>query len=202
MSNILNGGDRVAVLDTIESSFEDSAETVRDFFHTMPGVLVKKIDFIFPDSSWSWQDIDLFVVPYGDYFFRIHEIIAIRDILEKGTNVLLAGDNKYWSLSDSNYEINSLLSSLDIPMSLAIDSNDSGYEQATILSDPYTAGMASFSFATTTQVIGGTPLIQSSQGRTILARMTIVPEPASGALAAIVSSAFALIGLRSRWLGR
>jgi hypothetical protein len=182
--NLLAGGSKVVILDTSVNSMTDEAEVARDFYNGLGGVSATLITGTL--SAAQLAGASLFIAPAPDETFTPAEIGVMKSFLGIGGNILLTGDNNDPAFSVTNAAVNSALLSLG-SMSLIPDSFDAGVNHATIASDPFTFGVASFLYAAPSQISGGVGLFSGSAGRVFLAsqRVAFVPEPSTAALLVI-----------------
>lgn len=195
--NMLGQGKAVLVLDTTTERLTEMAELVCDYFRTVPGITASLTDGDITTDALT--EFNLLIAAAPDRDFSTPEIEAMKSFLLKGGNILLTGENQHPAFVAVNYSVNAAITGLGSSLSLNpayIDGGD--YYQATILSDHFTKGVTTFSFAYTSQIDGGVPLFKASQGRTFIARETIVPEPISATLTATICGAFAMSRLLRR----
>jgi hypothetical protein len=196
-SNVLGGGNTVAVLDFIANVYGSASNTdteVDTFFDSLAGVTSTLISGAVTDALLA--GVDLFVVPLPDDNFAAAEVAAIADFLSGGGTLFLLGENNNVVFDIPNGAINQLLAALGSGMSLS-DAALSG--PGVLAVDPYTAGLNDLRFVAGSQVVGGTAIYSTQAGAGLIARegrVTQVPEPATLLL---FGAAAGVAGLRRRF---
>lgn len=128
--------------------------------------------------------VDLLILFGPSNAFTAAETDVIRNFLYGGGNVLVTGESAN-NGSITNNHINALLTSLGSTIRLNQVTEGIGDQFATgteILSDPLTAGVASFGYGRTTTVTGGRTLFLNDSNNPFIAAQDIaapVPEPAT-----------------------
>ena len=185
-SNILGSGTSVAVLDTTPTlcclgPFDD---IISNYYNSLTGVTSAKIAG--PVSAASLAGVNVFVAVAPTQAFTGAETLALTNFLSGGGTIFLLGDNS--SFPGENANINNLLIALGSGLQIVEDIIDAGFNPASILADPLTTGIASFEYAATSRVTGGTGLFQTMTGsQTFVAYESSngqVPEPGAWLLTA------------------
>lgn len=184
-SNILQGGTSVAVLDG-DPGWIVFAEDLDNYYDSLSGVDSSR--FSGTVTSAQLAGIDLFLVPLPADEFAGPEIAVMQSFLTGGGSIFFLGENS--NFSESNARINGALSDLGSSLSIVGNTFDSGWHTATgsqIASDPFTAGVTTFSYAAVSGVtVGseGTMLFYGTNGTGFLAyETTVVPVPSAVLLA-------------------
>lgn len=201
-TNILAGGTSVAILDT---SYKDvSAANWAAEMDTHYDGLVGVGSTVFTGTVTAAQlsGVDLFISLLPDDDFTAEEIAVMTSFIYGGGDIFFLGENS--NLSNYNARINSALTGLGSSLSIVNDAFDSGWNTATgsqIASDPYTAGVSTFTYGAPSQVpvvVGGTTLFSGTGGQPFVA-YEVVPVPVPGALLlGILGLSVAGVKLRKR----
>jgi hypothetical protein len=181
--NILQGGSNVIVLESTPSqggTASDFDANIIKFYGGIAGVTSTLISGTIGGSQLAGNN--LFVAPIPDNAFTSDEIAALNTFLSGGGSIFFLGDNLHFE--PQNAFINSALSALGSGMSINAGPDfDAGYHTAAgsqIVSDAYTAGVTTFSYAAPSQVTGGTYLFYGTGGQPFIAyEGAAVPEPTS-----------------------
>jgi len=198
-SNLLGSGTNVVFQTTTNTdTTETSSEAAIVSFYTSAGDSVDQVSTI---TSADLTGANLLISFLPDLAYTSAEETAIQNFLNAGGTVLLTGE---WEGFDPTAiaNVNTLLTFLGSSMSLGSSSLDLGFHTATggqIESTPFTAGVTSFEYAATTNVIGGTPIFLTSDLSDAFMAYTStstspVPEPREGFLA--------VAGLGAMWFMR
>ncbi len=181
--NILQGGSRVAVLKSTPIPGGSAllfASDINTFYGSFSGVTSNLISGTV--NAGQLLGVGLFVAPIPDDAFSAAEISALGNLLFGGGSIFFLGENQ--SFSGQNSHVNEALSALGSGMSISPDSLfDPDYNIASgfrIVPDPYTADVATFTYAAASQVSGGKSLFYGTEGQPFVAYESApVPEPAS-----------------------
>jgi hypothetical protein len=195
--NVLQGGTRVCVLESVSVGSVDLSDTdINSFYNTLPGVSSVLVSGTL--TSGILAGVNLFVSPVPDHSFTGPELTLLGSFLSGGGSIFFLGENNSSDFTSANTVINSALAALGSPLSIVPDLFDSGFHGATgtqIATDPFTIGVTSFTYAAPSRVSGGTTLFYGSGQQPFLAYQ-IVPEPGSCVLL-ILGSAL-LLRVRAR----
>lgn len=154
-SNILQGGSSVALLQNSATGSAGYAVPDIDEYYQSIGVSTSIIsgNVTFADLSV----VDLFFVVLPDNDLTPSEIVAMHAFLASGGDIFFLGENS--NFPNENARINNALTGLGSSLSIVNDLFDSGFNhQAQIASDPYTAGVSTFSYGAPSSISGGTTL--------------------------------------------
>lgn len=208
--NVLGGGTKVAVFDSAFSPDASSdAATVNTFYNGLPGVT--STDFTGTITPTLLAGANLFVAEVPSSTFTPGETAALQSFSTGGGTIFFLGDGSdYAAVPNSN--INAALTSLGSSLQLVNDTIDPvTYHMITgsnIAANPLTAGVASFSYAYTSQVSGGTNLFFTETGSLPFVAETgfpSVPEASTtasfGLLIALGFGGLAFAGKRRKTVG-
>jgi hypothetical protein len=174
-TNILGGGNSVAVLHSTVPSGSDFVGNVNQFYNSLSGVT----STVITGPITSLTGYNLLVAPLPDHVFSSSEITALGNFLAGGGSVFFLGENgKYFNTTDT--DINMALAALGSSMQIIPDTIDVGWHTATgaqIATDPLTAGVTTLSYAWTSQVSNGTFLFFGTGGQPFVEYT--IPEPAT-----------------------
>lgn len=178
-TNILQGGSSVAVLE-VTGDFAYYPDLVVDtFYDSLSGVSSTVISGEITDALLA--GVDLFVAPAPIDAFLASEIAALSNFLDSGGTIFLLGDHA--GDNNANQFINDALAALGSSMTITADSAFDPYVWSTatgpqITVDPLTADVATFTYAWSSQVAGGTVLFYGTGGQPFVAyEETAVPGP-------------------------
>ncbi len=181
-SNILQGGSSVAVLGNSHVGSVGFYDTdVDSYYNSLSGVTSNV--FTGTVTSASLSGVDLFVASLPDNAFTGAEISVLSNFLGAGGSLFFLGENS--NFATANSYINAALSALGSSMSIQNDHFDAGFQIATgtqIATDPFTAGINTFSYACPSQVLvsGGKALFYGTDNQAFVAyEGASVPEPAT-----------------------
>lgn len=178
-TNILQGGDSVAVLQSSWTGSVGNAYTdVNTFYNSLSGVTSTVIS----GTITSLAGYDLFVAPLPNDAFTTNELTVLGNFLAGGGSIFFTGENMDSSFTAPNTAINGALEALGSGMRISPSMFDAGYNVAAgsqIVSDPFTAGLTTFTYAAPSAVTGGTYLFSGKGGQFFVAYEGVqgVPEP-------------------------
>jgi hypothetical protein len=192
-SNILQGGDHVAVLDQLNSSdlSHEKSGKILSFYSTLSMVTTNDIQSI---TETALQDVDLLVVPLPETPFSTDELSYLNSFYDNGGSVFflgdgysIAGDGVTGIGKNQNAHINDALA--DLGSLMRIDDNmsfDFGLpvtaSGSRIASSILTSGVTSLTYGYASGVTGGTPLFLASDNITPFIECDLpipVPEPST-----------------------
>lgn len=186
-TNILRGGTSVAILEDIGPGFDaDWADTdLKTFYDGLTGVSAD----ILTGTITALAGYDLFISPVPGDSFTAGEIAVFSNFLNAGNSIFFLGENSGFDGAVANGYINDALTALGSGMFIIPDLFDSGWHYSVppnqILSDPYTAGVSTFTYAAPSRVGGasGTVLFNgTTYGMQPYVRYEVtapIPEPTS-----------------------
>lgn len=180
--NVLGAGLTVLVLETTGGSLSvDNADgDVNDFYNTLGGVTSSIHSGAV--SAGDLAGVDLFVSSLPNAFAQ-SEIDALSAFLSSGRTVVFTGENSSSDFTASRAAINAALVALGSGMAIVPDNLYAGFNNAEVLVDPFTAGVASFRFAATSRVSGGTVVFNALEFEPFVAyESSRVPAPAPATL--------------------
>ncbi|MBC7778475.1 MAG: hypothetical protein H7125_00080 [Proteobacteria bacterium] len=207
--NVLQGATQVRLLNRLLPS---QVNVLESYFDSLPGVNATVFSgFV---SPLALAGTGLFVAVLPDNAFTPGEIAALSGYLQNGSNIMFLGDNASAPSDAGNAAINAALTALGSSMTLVPGSLDDGSVAnamgSQIANDPFTAGVTSFRYVSTSSVTGGTPLFFTTGGAggglTIGAPAfvayesfgtTVVPLPASWGLFALGIAAIGALRRRA-----
>lgn len=184
LTNILGGGNTVAVLDFTNGSFGSASDTdteVNDFYNSLPGVSSSIVGGTVTGASLS--GVDLFVAPTPDDNFSAAEVASLFGFLNNDGTIFFLGENSASVFATANAAINQALSDLGSVLTLVPSSQS--LSGGTIFPDPFTAGVTTgLRFAAGSEISGGQTLAANANGVGLIARddvggVVAVPEPAT-----------------------
>lgn len=174
-SNVLGSGNDVAVLSTAFNVNRAPTE-INEYYSSLPGKTSVLING--PVTATQLAGKELLVIAVPSTNFTPAEIDAMSSFYLAGGSIFALGEAETIDFGEeTNTILNGLMSGLAVPMSLQQHTFDVGLTLAVvgqIASHPLTAGVGSFRYGATTDIIGGTPLFFTS---THLPFVAVVPEP-------------------------
>jgi hypothetical protein len=196
-TNVLQGGNNVAVLDGPESLLA-TWDNVNTFYNGLSGVSSTLITGTVTESHLTGAD--LFVAqPYDA--FNSSELTVLANFITDGGSIFFIGENGAGGWPVLNGYINDALVAFGSQLRIVPDSTfGTGVETATgsqIANDPLTAGVNSFSYLVPSEVSGGTTLFFGAEAQPFVAyEGAFVPVPAAAWL--FGSGLLGLIGIARR----
>jgi hypothetical protein len=180
-TNILGGGNSVAVLQSSTSYASDLIADVNTFYNGLSGVTSTTIG----GNITSLAGYNLLVVILPDHTFTSGETALLSNFLAAGNSIIFTGENSSDVFTTSNTNINVDLTALGSSMQIVADYIDSGYfhtaSGSRIVTNPLTTGVTTLSYAASSRVTGGSYLVYGSYGEPIIetSGSKAVPEPAT-----------------------
>lgn len=177
-SNVLGTGTNVAVLQTGYVSENQQAPLV-NYYNSLTGVTATVFTGSVTAAQLSGVDLFVSILPGDD--FTAAEIDVMESYLYGGGDIFFVGEHES-SFTAYNARINNALSGMGTSLLIVNDIFDAGYHTATgsqIATDPYTAGVSTFTYAAPSQVpviTGGTELFYGSEMQPFVS-YEVVPVP-------------------------
>jgi hypothetical protein len=191
-SNVLGTGTNVAFLDTGYLAEDQQTELV-NYYNSLTGVTASVFTGTVTASQLSGVDLFVSILPGDD--FTAAEISVMQSYLYGGGDIFFAGE--HGGFASYNARINGALSGIGSSLSIFDAVVDDGYHTATgaqIATDPYTAGVTTFTYAASSQVLGGTTLFYGTGGQPFVT-YEVVPIPGAVLLGMLGLSA---VGIKLR----
>lgn len=167
-TNVLQGGTSVVVLASSETgspSLVSAGSAINSHYLSLGGVSSTLVSGTTQVTSSLLTGIKLLVAILPEAFTS-SEIAVLSAFLSGGGNVFFMGDN---STRTGNAAINSALAALGSGMSLNQNVVGAGTNSALIANNSLTNGVINLTFATASQVTGGTVLFSTQTAEAIAA---------------------------------
>jgi hypothetical protein len=161
-NNILGAGTSVKIQIEATAATE-SAAAINNYYNSLPGVTSSFFSGTIAPAELAGVNLFISMLPNNDY--TAGEISALSGFLNGGGTLLLCGDASQ-NFSASNGRLNAALAALGSSMRLGTASLDPGINTTTnIVADPLNAGVSSFTYAFTDDIVGGGhPLLRTVNG--------------------------------------
>jgi len=178
-NNILGAGTSVKIQNEA-TTVTESATAINNYYNSLPGVTSGFFSGTIVPADLAGLNLFISMLPSNNY--TAGEISALSGFLNGGGTLLLCGDSSQ-NFSASNGFLNAALAALASSMRLGTTSLDPGNNTTTnIVADPLNAGVSSFTYAFTDDIVGGGhPLLRTvtGSGAVPFVSYEIVPEPSA-----------------------
>jgi hypothetical protein len=179
-SNVLGSGTSVEI-QSLDSGTIGAANSITSYYNTLSGVTATETT---ATSVTSLAGVNLFVTMLPQSAYSSGEISAMESLLSSGGTVFFIGESSgYYAGGIADPIITSTLSTLGSTMTMSGNDGTVWPVQATVLTNPLTAGVTSFTYGFTSFVTGGTALFDAQDGNPFIEVQTsgtpTVPEPTS-----------------------
>jgi hypothetical protein len=172
--NILQGGTTVVTLDHGPSGLP-AATSVNDYYNSLSGVTSALVFGDVTDADLAGADLFVSAIPNNPY--TATEISALANFLAGGGDIFFLGEVGAAGWPVGNGRINDALTALGSGLSIVPATNISGPSSGTqIAVDPFTTGVASFSYLVASEVTGGSALFSGPGSRTFIAYEQQIPQ--------------------------
>ena len=179
--NVLGAGTSVLIQE-LDSGTAGYGGSIANYYNGLGGVTATQSTAA---SITSLAGVNLFISMLPQSAYSSGEISAMQSLLASGGTIFFIGESTgYGPGGIADPIITSTLATLGSTMTMAGNDHGTYPTGATVLANPLTAGVSSFTYGFTSFITGGTPLFDTVGGTPFIAVESVggaaTPEPVTG----------------------